>query len=135
MLERLRDAVNAHDARRLASLFAEDYLSTQPTHPNRAFRGRAQVLENWTSVFEGVPDIVAELVATSVDGQTEWGEWDWHGHHADGSAFAMRGVTILGLREGLVSEMRLYLEPVEMEAGDIDTAVEQLYKPPPGPSA
>jgi ketosteroid isomerase-like protein len=134
VLERLRDAVNSHDALRMASLFAEDYLSTQPIHPNRAFGGRAQVLENWTSVFEGVPDIVAELVASSVQGQTEWGEWDWHGHHADGSRFAMRGVTILGVRDGLVTEMRLYMEPVELGGGDIDAAVEQLYKPPPAPS-
>jgi len=58
MLERLRDAVNAHDAQRLASLFAEDYRSAQPLHPSRGFGGSAQVLENWLSVFDGVTDVV-----------------------------------------------------------------------------
>lgn len=130
MLERLRDAMNSHDALGMAALFAQDYQSAQPLHPSRAFGGRAQVLENWSSVFEGVPDFISELVASSVDGLTEWGEWDWRGHHTDGSPFAMRGVTILGVRDGLIAHMRLYLEPVEVGGGDIHAAVQELYKPP-----
>ena len=131
MLERLRDATNGHDARRVASLFAEDYRSAQPVHPSRGFGGSAQVLENWSSVFEGVPDFSAELVASSVSGDIEWGEWNWQGHHVDGSPFAMRGVTILFVREGMVAEGRLYMEPVEADGGDIQAAVEELYRPPP----
>lgn len=131
MLERLRDAMNDHDAQRVASLFAEEYQSTQPLHPVRGFGGSAQVLENWSSVFDGVPDFSAVLVASSVNGDLEWGEWNWSGHHVDGSPFAMRGVTILGVREGLVAEARLYMEPVEAGGGDIQAAVEQLYRPPP----
>ena len=132
MMKLLRDAPNAHDARGLASLFAPDYRSAQPVHPSRGFGGSGQVLENWSSVFEGVPDFRSELVASSVDGDTEWGEWRWHGHHVDGSPFAMRGVTILVVRDGLVSRGRLYMEPVDGDGGDIDTAVQELYKPPPG---
>ena len=133
MMERLREAVNAHDARRLASLFAEDYRSAQPLHPSRGFGGSAQVLENWSSVFDGVPDFNSELIAVSVDGEVEWGEWHWHGHHVDGSPFAMRGVTIFVVRDGLIAEGRLYMEPVETVGGDIEAAVEELYRPPPGP--
>jgi ketosteroid isomerase-like protein len=131
MLQRLRDAMNDHDAQRVASLFAEDYQSTQPLHPARGFGGSAQVLENWSSVFDGVPDFSAVLVASSGNGDLEWGEWNWSGHHVDGSPFAMRGVTILGVREGSVAEARLYMEPVEAGGGDIQAAVEQLYRPPP----
>jgi ketosteroid isomerase-like protein len=130
--ERLRDAVNRHDADLLSSLFAGDYQSTQPLHPGRGFGGSAQVLENWASVFEGVPDFSAELLACSVDGDTEWGEWHWHGHHLDGSTFAMRGVTIFVVRDGLVAGGRLYMEPVAGDGQDIQSAVEELYKPPPG---
>ena len=132
MLELLRDAMNSHDAARMASLFAEDYVSTQPLHPDRDFRGRAQVLVNWSSVFEGVPDFTAELVACSVSGETEWGEWDWRGRHSDASPFAMRGVTALVVRDGRIAEGRLYMEPVELRGGDIDAAVQELYKPSPG---
>ena len=131
MMERLREAINAHDASRLASLIAADYRSAQPVHPSRGFGGSAQVLENWSSVFEGVPDFVGELVASSVEGDTEWGEWSWHGHHTDGSPFAMRGVTIFRVRDGLVVEGRLYMEPVEGDGADIRTSVQELYRPPP----
>jgi ketosteroid isomerase-like protein len=131
MLERLRDATNAHDADRLASLFATDYRSAQPIHPGRGFGGSAQVLDNWSSVFEGVPDFRAELIASTVDGDTEWGEWSWRGHHVDGSPFAMRGVTIFVTHDGLVAEGRLYMEPVEADGGDIESAVQELYRPPP----
>ncbi len=134
VLEQLRDAVNAHDAHRLASLFAEDYRSAQPLHPGRGFGGSDQVLENWVSVFDGVPDFSSELLAVSVDGETEWGEWHWHGHHVDGSSFAMRGVTIFVVRDGAVVEGRLYMEPVETDGGDIEAAVQELYRPPPSSS-
>jgi ketosteroid isomerase-like protein len=129
-LERLRDAVNAHDAQRLASLFAEEYQSRQPVHPTRGYDGSAQVLENWSSAFDGVPDFNSELLASSVDGESEWGEWYWHGHHVDGTPFAMRGVTIFVVRDGLVVEGRLYMEPVQPDSGDIEAAVQELYKPP-----
>ncbi len=130
MLERLRDAMNSHDAKEMASLFADTYQSSQPLHPARGFSGHAQVLTNWMSVFEGVPDFSAELVASSVDGAIEWGEWDWRGRHTDSSPFAMRGVTILRVHDGLVAEMRLYLEPVDVGGDDIDAAVRELYQSP-----
>ncbi len=88
-----------------------------------------------TSVFEGVPDFTSELVASTTDGGTEWGEWDWRGRHTDGSAFAMRGVTILTVRDGLIAAARLYMEPVDVEGGDIDASVQELYRPPATPAS
>ena len=82
---------------------------------------------------DGVPDFGAELVASSVDGDTEWGEWYWHGHHVDGSPFALRGATIFVVRDGRIAEGRLYMEPVETNGGDIEAAVQELYKPQPEP--
>ena len=130
MLERLTEAQNARDAERFASCFAEDYVSVQPAHPGRAFQGRAQVLANWTSVFAGVPDFRAELVDSCVAGETEWGEVDWRGHHVDGSGFSMRGVIVIVVREDLIAEGRLYVEPVAVDGDDIESAVVQLYRPP-----
>ena len=43
----------------------------------------------------------------------------------------MRGVTILVVRDGLITDMRLYLEPVESSEQDIAAAVDELYHPPP----
>jgi uncharacterized protein (TIGR02246 family) len=127
--EQLRDAQNAHDPVRFAALVAPDYDSVQPAHPGREFTGRDQVLANWTAVFSGVPDFVSELVAVVVDGDREWSEWHWHGHHTDGSVFEMRGTTIFVIRDGLITGGRLFMEPVERAAQDIDAAVHELYQP------
>ena len=130
LLELLTVAQNSHDADRFASYFSADYNSVQPAHPDRTFSGRAQVLENWRSVFAGVPDFRAELLASCHDGDVEWGEVDWGGHHTDGSPFAMRGVIIARIRDDRIAAARLYVEPVERRGADIDAAVEQLYRPP-----
>lgn len=130
LLERLTEAQNAHDVDQFASCFAVDYRSEQPVHPGREFTGRAQVHENWSAVFAGVPDFRAELVATCRDGDVEWGEVSWHGHHSDGAAFAMRGVIIATIRDELIASARLYVEQVEQRDEDIRAAVEQLYRPP-----
>ncbi|RYP88238.1 nuclear transport factor 2 family protein [Nocardioides guangzhouensis] len=130
MVERLRDVTNAHDAVGMAALFADDYRSSQPAHPGRAFTGNGQVQENWTSVFAGIPDFASVLVASSIDGDTEWGEWEWHGTHLDGSRFAMCGVMVLRVRDDRVAEARLYMEQVEATEQDIRAAVQELYHPP-----
>jgi hypothetical protein len=133
-LERLTQAQNAHDADLMASLFTEDYRSDQPAHPERAFTGRAQVQANWSSVFAGVPDFRAVLVSSCRDGDVEWGEVDWSGHHGDGSPFAMRGVIIATTRGEQVAAARLYVEPVDRGGDDIDVAVEQIFRAPRGES-
>ena len=73
-------------------------------------------------------------MAASSDGETERGEWDRHGRHAVGSRFAMGEVTIVVVRDGLIAEARLYMEPVDVEADDIDASVRRLYQPPIPPS-
>jgi len=121
----LLDAMNARDLDAFASLFADDYDSEQPVHPDRAFRGRDQVRANWSEVFAGVPDFQADLVAIAVDGETAWTEWRWHGTHADGSPLRMAGVIIMGVRDGRIARARLYVEPVERGDG-IEAAVREI---------
>ncbi len=129
-LERLRDALNRHDAEAMAELFAQDYRSEQPAHPNRGFGGHAQVAANWREMFRGVPDMIAELLDEATAGATTWSEWAWHGHHTDGAPFEMRGVTIMTLDDdGRITRARLYIEPVERDGAAIEDAVRQLAKP------
>jgi hypothetical protein len=124
-------AINDHDLDAFVARFADDYRSEQPAHPGRAFRGADKVRENWTSVFAGIPDLRADLLssATTTDG-VEVGEWHWHGTHVDGSAFAMRGVTVFGVEDGRIAWGRLYMEPVEQGGADIDEMVRETYRPP-----
>jgi len=126
-VSRLRDAMNAHDAEGMARLFAPNYRSEQPLHPQRGFSGRDQVATNWTQMFAGVPDMEVGVVKESTDGSTAWSEWVWRGSHVDGSPFLMKGVLIMGLDDdGLIVWMRLYMEPVEQGGAAIDEAVRQL---------
>ena len=122
----LREAMNGHDIEAFASLFAPDYDSQQPVHPDRAFQGREQVRANWSAIFTGLPDFRAELVATAVEAGTVWSEWRWRGSHEDGSRLEMAGVIIFGTRAGTVAWARLYVEPVQQGGAGIDTAVRQM---------
>jgi ketosteroid isomerase-like protein len=122
----LGDAMNAHDIDAFVSLFAEDYDSEQPAHPDRAFQGREQVRANWSAVFAGVPDFRAELVASAVDGATVWSEWRWRGTQADGGRLEMAGVILMEVRDGRVARARLYVEPVQQDGEGIEAAVDEM---------
>jgi len=130
LTEQLIAAMNRHDARAVAGLFAPDYRSEQPLHPNRGFGGSEQVLVNWTSVFEGVPDFCAERLAWSAAADTVWTEMRWKGTHRDGTPFLMQGVTVMGVDDDKIAWARLYMEPVEYGGAGIDAAVRELYRPP-----
>jgi hypothetical protein len=124
--------MNRHDPDAMAALIAAEYRSEQPVHPNRGFGGAGQVRENWSSVFEGVPDFSAELISAASNENSVWGEWRWYGAYSDGSPFEMRGVTVFGVRGEQIVSGRLYMEPVEQDGGDIGESVQELYRPPSG---
>ena len=103
VMGRLLAAMNAHDVDAFVACFAPDYRSEQPAHPSRAFGGSAQVRDNWTSVFAGVPDFHADLlVAVTTDDGIEASQIAWG---------------------------RLYMEPVEQDGSDIEQMVRDTYRP------
>jgi ketosteroid isomerase-like protein len=124
--EQLRQAMNAHDLEAHVACFAEDYRSEQPVHPARTFTGRAQVRDNWSKLFDSIPDFRAELLRLAVVDDTEWGEWIWRGTKRDGTPLEERGVTIIGTRDGLIAWARLYLEETESEGADIAETVRHM---------
>ncbi len=126
VLERLRDAQNAHDLDAFVACFDPRYRSEQPVHPDRAFGGREQVGENWRGIFQDVPDFQATLIASAIADDTIWAEWDWHGNRRDSSVLHMRGVTLFGLRGGLIAWGRLYMELVEEDGAGIREAVRRM---------
>jgi hypothetical protein len=130
IMNRLWSAMNAHDLDAFVACFDPDYDSQQPAHPSRSFRGSDQVRKNWASVFAGVPDFTAELVLSAVtDEGVEVGEWRWQGTHLDNSPFRMQGVIVAGIRHGLISWARLYMEPIEQGGVHIDEMVQETYRP------
>ena len=126
-ISKVCEAMNAHDAERMAAWFAPDYRSEQPIHPSRGYGGRETLTAIWDQLYQAVPDMVCEAVATVTDGATVWAEWHWHGRYTDGSPFDARGVTISELTdEGLVAAQRLYVEQVEHDGAGIEESERQL---------
>ena len=126
VVTRLRDAINGHDLEALVDVFDPDFVSETPAHPQRTFRGVAQVRRNWGQIFAGVPDLQADLLDAVVEGDTIWSEWDWHGTRPDGSPHRMRGVTIQRVRDSRAVSVRFYMEPVDEGGPAADEAVRRI---------
>jgi ketosteroid isomerase-like protein len=126
VIERLTAAMNARDLDAFVACFAEDYDSEQPAHPDRAFRGRGQVRENWSQMFAAIPDFGAEIVRAATDGETVWTEWRWSGTQTGGAPFAVAGVVVFGVRAEEIAWARLYVEPVEEAGAGVEAAVRDL---------
>lgn len=122
VVERIQRAVNEHDLDALGGCFQVDYRSEQPIHPDRAFRGREQMRNNWAQIFGAVPDITADVLRCAVDGDTAWTEWELRGTRRDGAKQVTAMVTIGGVHQGEFTWMRLYIEAVSTGEG-IDAAI------------
>jgi len=126
MVERLRDATNAHDLDALVDCFAESYRNETPAHPGRGFTGREQVRTNWRQIFAAVPDLTAIVQHSVTNGDEIWSEWEMRGTRPDRSPHLMRGVIIFGVSAGRASWARFYLEPVHSGEEGATAAVGQI---------
>lgn len=126
MVRQLAEATNAHDLDALVSCFADNYLNETPVHPGRGFRGAEQVRRNWSQLFAGIPDLSARILATSVDGDTVWSEWQMSGTRRDGATHLMRGVIIFQVAQGQATAARFYLEPVDAAGTGVDDEIARV---------
>jgi len=122
-VERIREALNAHDADALAACFAEDYENTAPAHPARGFRGRDQGRRNFGQIFSFVPDFRADVVSAAYDNPIAFTEWEFTGTRKDGSPNHMCGAIVLGVKDDLVSWASFYMEPDDEGRENVDEAV------------
>ncbi len=129
VVERLRDATNAHDLEGIVACFAADYRNETPLHPGRGFIGYEQVRRNWTHILAAISDVSTEIVASVAEGDTVWSEWEHRGTRADGSPHLMRGVIVFVVRDGLIATARFFLEPVDESGGGVDVAVRRQVGP------
>jgi ketosteroid isomerase-like protein len=131
VLQRLCDATNAHDVEAIVACFAPDYRNETPVHPARGFVGREQVRRNWTQILAAIPDLSAEVTASTVSGGTVWSEWEHRGTRPDGTPHLLRGVIVFAVADGLITSARFFLEPVDVAELDVDGAVRQQVSPGP----
>ncbi len=127
VVDRLRDATNAHDVAGITACFARDYRNETPAHPSRGFMGVDQVERNWVQILTGVPDLTCEVTALVVDTAAGrvWSEWEHRGTRRDGSVHLLRGVIIFTVEDDLISAARFYLEPVQNDGTTVQDAVER----------
>jgi ketosteroid isomerase-like protein len=145
VLARLNAAMNRRDLNAFVACFDRDYQSEQPAHPDRQFRGAAQVERNWSAMFHpdrqfrgaaqvernwsamfaALADFRAEVLRCAAAEDSAWVEWRWTGTRADGSRLEACGACIFGVRAGRIVWGRLYMEEVETGQG-IEDAVTQL---------
>jgi ketosteroid isomerase-like protein len=128
VVSRLAEATNGHDLDALVACFADDVVSDQPAHPGRRFQGKAQLRSNWEQILGGVPDVRIHPLSVVVEGDRAWCEWRFDGTRRDGAPFAMRGVTILSVREDLIERVTFYMEPVDRSDEDVSEAVRQAVE-------
>jgi ketosteroid isomerase-like protein len=112
-VERLRDAINSHDAARVADCFTENYQCDVPMHPSRGFIGRARVRENYRAIFARVPDLRATVLRSCQDESGVWSEWEMSGTSDEGVPSVSTGVVIiLSMVDGRIAHTRFYLDAV-----------------------
>jgi limonene-1,2-epoxide hydrolase len=129
VVQRLAQATSQHDLEGIVACFADGYRNETPAHPGRGFEGKDQVRRNWSQILAGVPDVTARVLASAVDGDTVWSEWQLLGTRRDGARHELRGVIIFDVTGELIQRARFYLEPVEHESGTVDDAVRQAVSP------
>jgi hypothetical protein len=112
-VERLRDAINSHDADRVADCFSENYQCDTPGHPSRGFTGRARVRENYRAIFAHVPDLRATVLRSCQDESGVWSEWEMSGTSYEGTPSVIAGVVvILSVVDERIERTRFYLDAV-----------------------
>ncbi|MEV6633729.1 nuclear transport factor 2 family protein [Actinoplanes sp. NPDC051470] len=109
VVQRLIDAINAHDLDALVATFAEDFTCTWPAHPARSFDTPDQVRRNWASIFERFPEVDISVTRSVVSADEFWGEF----HYVLPGAADMRGVIIIKVRDDAIVQSRFYMEEVE----------------------
>jgi len=110
LFRRLRAALETLDLDGFVSCFHDDFVSEQPLHPELGFTGNDRVRRNWSNKLRPGSDFEAELLRSSVDGDTIWAEWRWGGTKDNGTPRNDRGVVIYGVRGDRVAWSRLYMD-------------------------
>lgn len=113
LMERVVKAINDHDPVTIQDCLSPYYLSEQPVHPDRSFRGRERAAEEWAEAFRRVPNLRAEMLRYAIHEDTAWVEWHMYGTRTDKKRIDLWGVGICGIKDDKMTWSHVYLEPVQ----------------------
>ncbi|AZP19551.1 ester cyclase [Streptomyces aquilus] len=125
VMDRFTDAVTTHpDLKVLAELYAEDAVAYTPDEGE--IHGRDNIVEYWRQMTESVPDGRFETLHSYEIGDTAIDEGVYRGHNtgplhlpdggtlpATGKEVGIRGVDLATVKDGRITEYRLYFDEME----------------------
>jgi steroid delta-isomerase-like uncharacterized protein len=121
--DRFTDAINAHDAKSIGALFADNGVFTEPAGE---FRGPDEVIAYWERLFEAFPDLTGKDTFKAEAGDTAINEWSVSGTNtgpmetpdgtfpATGKRVTIVGSDALAVRDGLIYAHRAYYDQLSM---------------------
>ncbi len=117
--DRYTDAINAHDAKAIGALYADDGVFSEPAGE---FRGRQAIVQYWERFFAAFPDLNGRDEFKAESGDTAINEWWFSGTNsgpletpegtmpATGKQVKLGGCDALTVREGRIRSHRAYYD-------------------------
>jgi uncharacterized protein (TIGR02246 family) len=110
----LVDAYNAKDLERVMSWYHPDASYWSALGDWR--RGAAEVRAHIEELFEMLPDEHMTTRVLIADGTTAVAEFTGQGTAPSGTAYSLDFTEVFTIRDGKIAEVRVYLDPEEVEA-------------------
>lgn len=130
--DRFYDAINRKDMKALAAVIHPEFEMIVPQKPARGFKGKQQEVDNIVYLCESHPDLEMTVLRKIRDGNEIWAE-----SHLVAANLEMMAVVIWTVdpETGTLRAGRYYSEPVQHEAGDIDSFMRSINErqAPPHP--
>ncbi|MDN3028890.1 nuclear transport factor 2 family protein [Streptomyces sp. S.PB5] len=125
VMDRLTDALTAHpDLKVIAELYAEDAVAYTPDEGE--IRGRENIVEYWRQMTAAVPEARFDALHSYEVGDTAIDEGFFSGRNtgplalptgdslpATGKEVRIRGVDLATVKDGRITEYRLYFDEME----------------------
>lgn len=125
VMDRLTDALTTHpDLKVIGELFAEDAVAVTPDEGE--LHGRDDIVEYWRQMTEAVPDARFESLHAYETGDTAIDEGVYSGRNTGpiqlpdggtlpgtGKEIRIRGVDIATVKDGRITDYRLYFDEME----------------------
>jgi ketosteroid isomerase-like protein len=111
-IERFNEAFNRHDVDGVMACMTDDvaFESTGPAPDGGRFEGQAAVRAVWQDFFGSSPSAVFEAEEIFATGDRCVVRWIYHWTNPDGAPGRVRGVDVMRVRDGKVSEKYAYVK-------------------------
>lgn len=111
VIEALNDAINGHDAARVAQFLTDDtvFEDTSPAPDGKRYEGKQAVVAFWERWFAANPDARFEAEEIVTAGDRAVVRWVYHKMRA-GQPWHLRGVDVFTVRNGKVAAKLAYVK-------------------------